>query len=213
MKKIFFTTLLLVIIYLFILYKPSLFFYKTISCKYVDIKTDLNIESSVCYELDEMIDKIKPSKKLSLLILSDFLYFILSTGSNKDVYLNILSGDVLVKGSLKLKDLDFRKEFFEKLYSSKLLLDFPLLSYLSIPKWKIKGYARYIFSEPDRFSERDICYEDKKNEDGYYDFENRVVVSYLVDVKRYSEKSILSENMLYKFYLDEAKTYYCQKRY
>ncbi|MGC8867409.1 MAG: hypothetical protein ACP5PA_04260 [Elusimicrobiales bacterium] len=176
----------------------------------LELKTNSDINSSLCLKLNNMIDKIKPQKKITILHLSNFFYFLLSFGSNKDVYLNLLNGNVLVKASFRLEDFDFRKELFEKLYSSKILSELTLFSYLSIAKWKIKGYAGYISLEPDRFVEEDICYDDKKNEKGYLDFENKVVVSYLVEKKGYSQQGILRENLSYRFYLDEVKSYYCK---
>ncbi|MCX7905308.1 MAG: hypothetical protein N2446_01235 [Elusimicrobiales bacterium] len=192
--------------------KPDYIFFKKYNCskdidiRYVTVIYDID---NVCENVKEAFDLIKLDEKIKVFILPNSLYKFFLFWHSDELCLNIIYPSIYINQKAS-NDLFKNIIFFEKLYSLKLLLKIPLLSYLSIPHWKVKGYVNYIVNEIDRFYVSDICYEDKKNDFGYIEFENKVVVKYLIEMKSYNEKKLFDENLSYKVYLDEAKMYYCK---
>ncbi|MCX7642141.1 MAG: hypothetical protein N2Z20_05865 [Elusimicrobiales bacterium] len=206
--------LILLFLFLTILFftKPDYIAFKKYSCpKNITIRhisSDYSFDN-ICENIQKSLDSINVNEDIKVFILPKFFYKLFLFGYSNDCYLNVVYPSIYLNQDFSY-DIFKNTELLERLYSLKLLLKTPLLSYLSIPSWKIKGYVHYIINEVDKFHLSDICYEDKKNNFGYVEFENKIVVKYLIEIKHYNEKNLFEDNLYYQAYLDEAKRYYCK---
>lgn len=210
MKKFFYTIFVIIGAWLFAFLKTEIFFKKYSCSSNLNIYYSKDLQfNTLCSDLDEMYKKIgEVNLNIKIILLPNWLYKVLTINSVSRLYLNIFNRYVYFNDSFKI-DFDTKSELFSKIYSLKLLNKTPLLSYFSIPKWKIKGYSLYIYDEYSRFNINDFCQEINRNRN-YISFENKIVVKYLIEVKGYNEERIFDDNLSYKYYLDEARFFYCK---
>lgn len=210
MKYILMLILILISAYFLMAVRADIFLkHKTQCGKSFHIFSDTYQDNSVCIIFENIEKKINYSGDFKVFIVPDYMYFFVSLSSDKAVYVNPFTSNIFIKNSLS-NTYDFLNVLHEKIYGSKLIKEYPAFEYFLIDGWKIKGYSRYLFLETERFYPYDICSEEKKKEPDYSEFENRMVVEYLVRMKNYSEKNIISDNLSYSYYLDEAKRYFCR---
>lgn len=193
--------------------KTELIFKKYTCFENVDIYFLSSINKSdnklFCLSLLDMYKRVNDSNlNIKMFFMPKWLYMFLTLKNRSLVYLNIFTKAIYIDDSFKL-DLKTKKLLFEKIYSLKVLNNTLLLSYISIPRWKIVGYSRYIYEGPNDISLLGFC--DKRDLDtNYADFESKIVVKYLIEVKGYNEKRIFDGNLSYKYYYDEARLFYCK---
>lgn len=147
---------------------------------------------------------------------SIFKYKIFSYFSSANSYPNFISRYVILspadfeKKEFKGKDLnyDFDEEILKSLIYSCLLFEKTSIEFLSIARWKVIGYSKYALSNPQKFSDLDVC--ENKGGEGYKEYENMFVTRYLFEEMKYNPLAFFNDNISYEVYLKEAKLRYCR---
>ena len=208
-RIIFYFITLVFLLWFGVFLKPDLLPFKKYDC--YDVKIwyfgDKKLDD-FCFAVEELFFRASIDNKIRLILLPTLMYRFLTLNASQDFYLNLLNRSLFVNED-RMDRFD-RSLLLEKMISLKILYERPLLSYLSIPKWKIIGYSRYLINEVDSFVLKDICYDDKRGEPGYDAFENKVVVKYLFERKEYKEDDFFNDNISYSSSLDEIKKYSCK---
>lgn len=210
MKRFFYIILFIFIIWLIIFIKPGFLPYKKYDCyNKADIMYFGNYKlNDFCTTLEDLYRIVSIDKKIEIIILPTWMYKFFAIDGSSDFYPNPINRYLWVNENVIEKTN--KVILLEKLLSMKLIYQNPLLSYISIPTWKIRGYSWYLLNENSGFNINDICYNERKDEFGYDGFENNLVVRYLFEIRQYNEKSFFNDNLSYSVYLDESKRYYCK---
>lgn len=219
MKKLVVIILSALFIYFYLLNYPSIIFKKSFQCQGFEIHYNfLNDPEKFC----EFLDSIKQNyqfldSNISNIYLpdSDLKYKILSLFSKELFWINPVRGLVFIAPfnfeSRKFFDssISFTRKFNEIVLSSLLFNKYGALEYIATEKWKIRGYAWYVSNEIDEFSINDLC-AGGNNLKGYYEFENMLVVKYIIEREGYKPIALFNDNISYELSLKDMKRLYCR---
>jgi len=217
MKKII-IFLILCVIFLLLCLHPEFFLRNKYSC------SKFNIHYSNIQELQNFCDLIETvsenysrfysNKNYDIYITSSvFSYKLFSFFSNNLFNINPIRGYAVIspfdmKGMFLSGDVNFKENINEMILRLLLVNKFEKLEYLSFDEWKIKGYSKYISGEIQEYIPSDIC--NPVNSKKYNDFENMVVVKYLIENKNYNPLNFFADNISYDVYLKETKSIICR---
>lgn len=215
MKKIFFLISVFILFSVLLNY-PSVFFNKKYSCQDLDIYSSYDLEK-ICYVLQSISDRFpfKMETPFKIYIADSVLkYKLFSFFSSKTSFINPIGEFVMVRPAdfenKKIMDSEenFNEKITEALVKIFLFPKFSKLEYIMINDWKIIGYSKYVAGEIQEFLPDDIC--EGKTGKKYEEFENMVVVKFLIEEKRYNPLNLFSDNISYEFYLKQVKSKYCR---
>jgi len=215
MKKIVFIISILILFSVLLNY-PSVFFNKKYSCGVLDIYSSSDAEKA-CYAFQSISDKYPFKFEINFRIyLADSVlkYKLFSFFSSKTSFINPIGEfEVIWPSDFENKkfvdsDDNFNEKISEALVKIYLFSKFSKLEYIMINDWKITGYSKYVAGEIQEFLPEDIC--DGKTGEKYEEFENMIVVKYLIEEKKYNTLNLFSDNISYDFYLKQTKSKYCR---
>ncbi len=83
------------------------------------------------------------------------------------------------------------------------------ISFMVIENWRIEGMAAYYSGELPLYSPMSFC--SGENEKEFAEFENMMIIKYMLENMKLSKEAALKENYLRESLIKEAKPYLCKK--
>lgn len=218
MKKIIFSLFFITAVFV-IENIPALFINNKKSCSNFNIYYSSKVdEDKICNTFESVLEKynfINSGNVIDIYLTDSFLKYKFFSFFSKDaVRLNILRGFLVLspadfeKREFVDMDVNFNEKINEAVLRYLLFNKYSPFEYIMIDEWKIKGYSKYVSNEIQEFTAEDVCNNQiKKN---YINFENMIVVKYLIEEKRYRAENLFSDNISYDVYLKEVKSRYCR---
>ena len=214
---------LILFIVIFISVNPGFFIKENFNCNnikiyYKDKSFDVN---NLCENIESLCLKNSLCNfdfKIFITPSQSFFY-IFSFFSKNFVWINPFKGYAVIypidleKKYFLNTDINYREKINEVLIRWFILNKKTFIEYITVSKWKIIGYAKYITGDIQEFLEDELCIDDfKKNKEKYKEFEYMMIVKYILAKKNYNDISdFFVDNISYEHYFSEMKNFICRK--
>lgn len=216
---------LIVLLFIFyvLAYNFPLFFY---SEKFVCKDKSVVINSDFKYDFNELCDYIenireKTGFKENLKIfLTNYKikYRLFSFFTSNLYHLNVIT-DNLVYAPVYIENKDinfknfenisFKEKISEGIVFNHIIKEFGKIYYITLDKWKLIGYAKYIADEPQKYSIYDMC-NSKDSDEEMENFRYMMLVKYFREYMKKDFKYIIVNNISKDYYINEMHKYYCR---
>ncbi|MEW5950773.1 MAG: hypothetical protein GX447_04155 [Elusimicrobia bacterium] len=221
--KFFLTVLILVSAFFFFSLNPEFYFsekkdFDSITI-YLSEKNDFDFSKPASIA-KSALDKIGFSKgPIKVFVASSRFEFFFFTYGKKNIkyWVNPINGKVFLNvcsysdGRFEMKDFPKASADYEvakAAVAASFRLSREVLSYAFLDTWRIIGLASYYSGEMPLYPPMDFCSPKKENE--FEEFENMMIMKYMIENMKLKTDSALEENYLRESLIKEARPYLCK---
>ncbi|GAB4028210.1 MAG: hypothetical protein Fur0012_00030 [Elusimicrobiota bacterium] len=202
---------------------PEFYYDKKLSENEVEIYASKKVD----FDFSAIAGDIKPSlerarangKKIEIFIVSsqaEFFFFTYGKSGLK-YWINPFNGKALLnvcvfeEGRASMKDwpkASLRAELAKAAVAASVKNEMETLSFVTMDKWRLEGLSAYYSGEMPLYSPMDFC--SPKNEPDFLEFENMMIMKYMLESMKLAKESALKENYLRQSLIKEARPYLCK---
>lgn len=202
---------------------PDFYYDKKISEGDVEIYASKKVDfdfSSVAGDIKPALDKAGANgKKIRIFIASSPAEFFFFTYGSRGLkyWINPFNGKALLnvcvfeEGRASMKDwprASLRAELAKAAAAASVKNGMETLSFVTMDKWRLQGLSAYYSGEMPLYSPMDFC--SPKNEPDFLEFENMMIMKYMLENMKLARDSALRENYLRESLIKEARPYLCK---